>query len=96
MSIRAILQTIFVQSATLLNFLSRAVAELAVRVKKINRDRLQDESESCATIWSISNVLCQKKSIAVYQEMYHTWSVLKSVALLNGSHEEIHRITWLR
>ena len=61
MSIRAILQTIFVQSATLLNFLSRAVAELAVRVKKINRDRLQDESESCATIWSISNVFCQKK-----------------------------------
>ena len=59
----AILQTIFVQSATLLNFLSRAVAELAVRVKKINRDRLQDESESCATIWSISNVFCQKKAL---------------------------------
>ena len=39
--------------------------------QEINRDRLQDESESCATIWSISNVFCQKKSIALYQEMYH-------------------------
>ena len=70
MSIRAILQTIFVQSATLLNFLSRAVAEPAVRVKNKSGSAARRKRELCDHMVDFKCIL-PKKSIALYQEMYH-------------------------